>query len=324
MTKILEGNVRPGVTVLMPVRNGARYLENSMSNILENCSKADEIIIVEDNSSDDSMQQLKEWAKRDSRIRVVKNRKAGIVSALNLGLQLSSNNWIARFDVDDQYPRNRIDLQMGYLQEGCVAVFSDYDLRGEGTTPLGRIVGAINSDAVSLSLVSGQRTPHPSVIYRKDSVISVGGYREEDFPAEDLSLWLRLSRSGKLISAPRVLLDYRINQHSVTMQNQNSSKRKRIELMQSIGIHSPDVTSTCNNWREYINDSKNHDDSMCRSILLLRDLMLIHEITGLKAFKGGLRVPILETKLFKVDLLNELVKLNKERKMRHRYRMRLD
>jgi glycosyltransferase involved in cell wall biosynthesis len=70
-----------------------------------------ELIIVDDFSEDDTMLIISYFQNLDSRIQVIKNAKPGLVNALNLGIKESSNEWIARCDVDDTYDANRINIQ---------------------------------------------------------------------------------------------------------------------------------------------------------------------------------------------------------------------
>ena len=211
----LRNKWSPSISVLLPVRNGVKYFQRAKLSLLQNCSNFDEIIIVDDKSEDGTTKLISEWEKLDSRVKMVKGGGRGLVSALNAGLNLATNDWIARVDIDDTYSANRLRLQRNLISDERVAIFSDYRIIDFDGKDLGVITSAVFPEAVSISLVSSQRTAHPSVLMRKQAVLAVGGYRSEDFPAEDLSLWLRLSRVGKLISSPSVLLNYQLNPNYV-------------------------------------------------------------------------------------------------------------
>lgn len=225
------------ITALLPVKDGSIFLEKSRMAITSNCHEEDEILVVDDGSVDNSLSKLLLWANEDLRVRVISNPNPGLVNALNLGIIESSNRYIARFDVDDDYENYRISKQRERLEEGIVAVFSDYDFKTPSGRHLGNIPSAVSASAVSISLVSSQRTAHPSVLFDKEAVIAVGGYREEDFPAEDLSLWLRLSRAGNLISIPETLLHYRLSPNSITGQKRNEALSQRDKLITTIKIN---------------------------------------------------------------------------------------
>lgn len=120
--KILHGNV----TILLPVRNGQMYINKSISNLKTIARAHDEILVVEDGSTDASAKLLQEQARTDSRIRIIDGRAKGLVHGLNLGIKEAVNELIARADIDDHYSSERIPKQLGFLTSGVGGVFSDY------------------------------------------------------------------------------------------------------------------------------------------------------------------------------------------------------
>ena len=261
------------ISVVMPVKNGAEFIP-ALSHTLDlNLGKNDEILVIEDHSDDNSFQELNLWAKRNEKVRVIQNRGFGIVEALNFGISESKNTWIARFDVDDLYANNRLESQRKFLQPDTVAVFSDYSFFSNSHDNLGSIQSAITNSATKLSLVSGQRTAHSSAIFNKYAFNHAGGYRKEDFPAEDLSLWLRLSRLGDFCSVPNILMKYRIGLNSVTATRRAESISKKEELLRKIGIEDSVVENAINEWDESLNVYKHFENESRRKLLLFRDII---------------------------------------------------
>jgi glycosyltransferase involved in cell wall biosynthesis len=209
----------PRISVVMPVKNGELFVEKSLRSILENIDLDDEVIVINDKSTDSTAEILDKFAVTDSRINVLQNIESGLVSALNFGVSQSKNPWIARFDVDDRYPKNRITEQRKLIADEVVAIFCDYEIFTPKEISLGVIPSAVNHDAILLSLVNGVRTPHPGAIFSKNAFLQAGGYIQNDFLAEDLSLWMRMSSLGKFTSVPKVLLYYRKSESSITGSN---------------------------------------------------------------------------------------------------------
>lgn len=224
------------VTVLMPVKDGARYLDKALSSLKKNISRDDEVLIIDDFSSDYTWEKLNNHLEDFPQLRIIKNVKSGLVNALNLGLREAKNEWIARFDVDDNYAEHRLELQRAQIREGVVAIFSDYSFWTRKGIFLGRIPSPIFPEATALSLLKSQRTAHPSVLLNKQLAIGVGGYRPHDFPSEDLSLWLRLTRVGDLISLPEELLYYQLSPTSVSSSLYSQAKKRSRELIEEIGL----------------------------------------------------------------------------------------
>ena len=278
------------VTFLIPIRNGSQYLTNLFSSLQTMVRKTDEILVIDDGSEDDTFLKLHEYSVDN--LRIIRNSKPGLVNALNLGLKESQNILIARVDVDDSYLSGRIPRQLEFLDNNTVAVFSDYLFRDKFNKSLGTIYSAIFPSAVSVSLISSQRTAHPSVLFRKDAVLDVGGYRADDFPAEDLSLWLRLSRVGDLKSAPSTLLKYYLNPFGVSASKSNLMKIKKIEHLTNIGINSKDVSNLNLNFEKIMNNYDAYPNSAERKLLLARELMILGKFTKFKSteFNNGIRI----------------------------------
>ena len=102
----------PDVTVLMPVRNGARYLEAAVASILAQRLRNFEFIVCDDGSTDDTPDMLARHAARDTRIRVLTLPQPGLVVALNHGMVEARAAWVARMDADDVAWPDRLAVQL--------------------------------------------------------------------------------------------------------------------------------------------------------------------------------------------------------------------
>jgi glycosyltransferase involved in cell wall biosynthesis len=221
---------RQSISFLLPVKNGEKFIDRSLRYMEQNLSADDEIVIVNNGSTDNTLNILNNWAKFKSNVNIIDSQKKGLVNALNTGIAAAEKEWIARFDVDDIYPANRISETKKFLKYDISCVFTDYQLGTDSGKVLGIIPSAIGADQTYLSLVSNRRTAHPSACFNRTAAIEVGGYLEEDFPSEDLSLWLRLSHVGKLVSIPKVLLNYRLSPNSVS----NINRTKAINMKNTL------------------------------------------------------------------------------------------
>jgi hypothetical protein len=137
---------------------------------------------------------------------------------------------------------------MEMIDEKVVCVFSDYRIRGTEGQDLGLIPSPVDPLPTLMSLVTNLRTPHPVVIMRKDAVLRIGGYRESDFPAEDLSLWLRLSEVGDLVSVPEELFTYFLHKNSITATRYLESKQKAHLLYMANNLFSDTTLDALSNF----------------------------------------------------------------------------
>jgi glycosyltransferase involved in cell wall biosynthesis len=277
------------VTAILPIKNGLNYIERARHQLVNTCRDNDEILVIDDNSVDGSTAVLEKWASEDQRVRVMKNSGEGLVSALNLGVKESTNQWIARFDVDDTYNFERIHKQISSIKDNVVAVFSDYEILRPDGQSLGIIPSPVNSDAVAVSLISSRRTAHPSVLFPREAVMSVGGYLSSDFPAEDLSLWLRLTRTGQLVSVPEVLLNYELGLNSVSGQKRDLIQRKTSSLIRDVGIESASLNSAYQRVDELIESYSDLNFGCERQILFIQELSKALKISGKSTMLGPVK-----------------------------------
>ena len=261
-------------SLVMPIRNGSRFIQTLRKNVESLMRAGDEFVVVDDNSEDSSYKMLQNWASENPQIRLISNPTPGLAHALNLGIRESTHNFIARVDADDTYDSSRLFSQEIQLSGDCVAVFSDYTFHDEADRDLGYIASAITPLSTSLSLLSSSRTPHPSVVFRKDVFNFVGGYKQTDFPCEDLSLWLRFDKVGLLKTVPKPLLRYRLNKTGVTSTKREQMQGKRIQLINDLGVRDDLRIASVDSWEKEISQLDNNSLGNIRRILLLRDFRM--------------------------------------------------
>ena len=263
------------LTAIVPVKNGSAYISTAIPRILQNLDSNDELIVIDDSSTDNSLELIREICKLDSRVISLQNPGEGIVDALNHGLDSAKFELIARFDIDDHYQLDRLSKQRNFLKANVVAVFCDYNVISEKFEPLGTIYSPVLSFATKLSLRNNQRTPHPGVLFSKSHCLAVGGYRKGDEGVEDLSLWLRLSTVGDLISIPESLFSYRIHENSTTWTKREEIQKKKAAILEEFPIQSNEVIQSRRRLGEAICFYKTLSGSYFRIALLIRELLLL-------------------------------------------------
>ena len=315
------------ISGVLPVHNGEKFIDKSIPLILSNLNFDDELLIINNGSTDCSYKKLEKWSNIDSRINLITTKTPGLVKALNLGIEESCNNWIARFDIDDNYESDRLKHQRDALSEKTVAIFTDYDIFSASHNYLGTIPSALDANAVSVSLISSQRTAHPSALFSKEAVISAGSYRDIDFPAEDLSLWLRMSRLGDLISIPKTLLHYRLSTGSITGSKRNEAKEITKKLLIDIGINQKKAMSLIENFESVIELYKKNNYARARELLILKDLYHLSKNTKidakLKEKISQLLIQLIPKYVLNIPNLQAVKLLRKEQVLRNKVRQSL-
>ena len=269
----------PSIAAVMPVRNAANFLKSALASISANIDYLDEVIIVDDGSTDSSSKIIRAWVQDYPKAQLLTTSGVGLVKSLNLAMSVVQSEYVARFDADDKYDPRRIANQSAAIQPDIVGVFCDYSIFSGSGRRMGYIPSPIFPDETAISLIRSQRTPHPGVIFNVHAARAVGGYQVEDFPAEDLSLWLRLSRVGSLISVPELLLDYRISSKSISSTNSTKMRNKKIQLLDEVGLNSNSLKSAMEKFHSLENSYLDETHSEVRRILHLLELRAAIENT---------------------------------------------
>lgn len=205
----------PDISVLLPVFNAEATLKECIDSILNQTCENFELVVVEDHSTDSSVQVLNQY--NDARIRVIKNQNKGLVSALNFGLEFCRANLVARMDADDIMRQERLSKQKQYLDDNVhvelvasqVRKFPEGMLQNGYKEYIRWQNTCISAEEINRQIYIESPFAHPTVMFRKDIVLSMGGYREGLFP-EDYDLWLRMFYAGHVMEKiPEVLLDWR-------------------------------------------------------------------------------------------------------------------
>lgn len=307
-----------GISALIPVKNGSSFLGSFLPSLVTNMRSQDEIVFVNDHSEDDSLSKIVDYFKNFNKLKVqvLNNKGEGLVSALNLGLDNCSNNWIARFDVDDKYTSDRVESQRELIKDETVAIFTDYEFYLNGNESLGTVPTAINSMATKISLVNSQRTPHPGALINKEAVKSVGSYQKNDFPAEDISLWLRLAKIGDITGVPRSLLQYNFNPNSTSFLKRNEAIAKKHELIIKYGIPNESVKLFTAEMDVIFDSYSKHQMPIRRELLSYNDLITLSAYGYFRRFKPSkIHLKFLQAML-RPNYIIELNKMNLEKKKR--------
>jgi glycosyltransferase involved in cell wall biosynthesis len=198
---------RPLLSVVMPVHNGLPYLDASIASILGQTHDDFEFVIRDDGSTDGSREALRAWKAKDRRIRLFEGEaRLGPSASSNWVVEQSRGRFVARMDADDVSHRDRLRRQLDVLL-GHPAV----DLVGtlwETIDEDGRCVR--RRDRWRLARRSAFAPfPHPSVMFRREAFDRVGGYREPCAFWEDVDLYLRMSRRGRIAVLADALLRIR-------------------------------------------------------------------------------------------------------------------
>jgi glycosyltransferase involved in cell wall biosynthesis len=191
------------VGIVVPLYNKGRFIGRAIDSILRQAHTNWQLTIVDDGSTDNGPEELSGY--RDERIHVLHTENRGLGAARNLGLRETPTEWVALLDADDEWEPEFLSAVIAptRLHEGLVAVFADATARNATIHQRKQEEGVLASyfEARMERLVG----IHPSaVLVHRQSLLDLGGFREERLPAEDIEAWFRLVCAGPMyyVSSP--------------------------------------------------------------------------------------------------------------------------
>ncbi len=228
----------PAVSVLMPCYNASVMVDEALESLARQTLTNIEIICVEDGSTDDTPLRLDRWAEQDSRILVVRQPHAGVITASNHGLQYCTAPYIARMDADDRAHPERLARQAAFLDEhpevdlvsSRVAGFPASKVRRGFALYLEWLNGLLSDADIRREIFIESPLPNPSVTFRREVILRAGGYQDHGW-AEDYDLFLRLYLAGaRFAKLPEVLVEWREHPNRLTRTDPRYSLENFLRL----------------------------------------------------------------------------------------------
>ncbi|MBU1642194.1 glycosyltransferase [bacterium] len=191
------------ISVIIPAYNSVSTLARAIDSVLEQSYRADEIIVVDDGSSD----ATSETAKVYSEVILLRQKNMGVSSARNNGVMMASSEWIAFLDADDTWHTKKLAFQVAYHQKnpGSKCMYTDEVwMSGERELPVPKKYQKPETvrfeEALAFSNIATS-----SVLMQKKLFERLGGFDESLEVCEDYDLWLRILRDEKIDLVPQKL-----------------------------------------------------------------------------------------------------------------------
>lgn len=211
------------ISVVMASYNASNYIGAAIESILNQTYKEFELIIVDDGSTDNTIEIVNRYTQQDNRILLFQAEHGGPSRARNIAIKASKHPWIAILDADDIALPQRLEKQINAATANPKVV------------AWGTAVHHINSKGEIISV--GRHGPqteeqfyqmrqeghlvalyHPTALLKKEIVLKVGGYNPEFPAAQDLELFDQIAEYGPILGLTEPLVLYRVHSQSISMK----------------------------------------------------------------------------------------------------------
>lgn len=218
------------ISVVLPVHNGEKYLEQSIRSVLDQTYENLELIIVNDASTDNSLYIAQKLARDDSRVRIITNSEnLKLPKSLNKGFESANGEYYTWTSDDNYYNATAIEEMVNYLEENrdTSMVCCDFIKMDEITNKEEICKLNVSPEEMICANCVG-----PCFLYRKDITNKIGKYNPEKFLVEDYDYWLRMMLEGNISHISEVLYTYRIHESSLTGTRMTEIMNKTSKLIE--------------------------------------------------------------------------------------------
>ena len=217
------------ITCVLPTYNGEKYIRESIDSVLAQTYENWELIIVNDASTDGTLEIVKEYVNRDKRIFIISNEtNQKLPKSLNIGFAKAKGEYYTWTSDDNAYKPQAFEKMLNVLKTNpnFDMVHCDMDYIDEN----GKIAQELIVDCSLETLLEVNNTIGSCFLYTKAIADKIGGYDESQFLVEDYDYWLRIAFAGQIITLHENLYAHMFHKDSLSTTNLLKVKQKAIAL----------------------------------------------------------------------------------------------
>lgn len=240
------------LTVVTPVYNGEKFLEETIESVLNQTFKDFKYIILNDNSTDSSLSIIEKYQAKDDRIIVVnKEQNVGPANLRNEGIAMAETNFVALIDADDIAMSTRFEKQIKVMEANeklglCGTWFTIFGDKKEKV-----IRHSVTHDELKVQMLNNCGIGNPTVMLRKN-LLGELKFENRFVPAEDYGMFCEFINKAEFYNIPESLLRYRWHPNNIS-QTKEENLRKSEVLIKKRQLENLGVAADNTNFQFYIN-----------------------------------------------------------------------
>ena len=213
----------PLVTIAIPCYNHAVFVQDSIRSVINQTYKNIELIIIDDGSTDQSVNKIKEMLieceQRFTRFEFRDRPNKGLCNTLNEALEWAQGDYFCVIASDDQMLPEKTSLQISSFKSDTVGVFGGVNIINNKNQILSSRVREYSETGFEDILLNKHDLPASSQMFKTEILRQVGGYNP-NVKVEDWDLLLRMSKlNKKMVYIPQLLINYRKHDSNISSDN---------------------------------------------------------------------------------------------------------
>jgi glycosyltransferase involved in cell wall biosynthesis len=217
------------VSVIISTYNDKNTLLHAINSVLNQTYKDFELILINDGSTDCSLNIIKEYLEKDNRIILINKENSGLTKSLNIGLKKAKGKYIARIDADDIWKLTKLEKQIKFLEKnqnyGLIGTaYDEIDEYGNIIYKKQRTLLLLNDKDIKKNIVKFNPFFHSSVVFRKEILSNIGFYNESFKYTQDYEFWIRIISSYKVINLDEILASRRYSENMISIKKEKEQK----------------------------------------------------------------------------------------------------
>jgi glycosyltransferase involved in cell wall biosynthesis len=222
------------VSVVIPAYNAEAFIGEAVESVLAQTHRDVEVIVVDDGSTDGTLQRLAPFA---GKIAIVRQAQGGVSAARNAGVERASGSWVAFLDADDVWLPEKLARQLSAA--AAPVVYTDrYNIGDRGDLP--DIHSGVNrlhdGDIFTTLLVEGNFITASSVMMRRDLFDELGGFFRGLAAAADWDLWIRAAERQLIRCCPEPLVQYRFHGAGMSRNHRKMGQERMLVIDRALRL----------------------------------------------------------------------------------------
>jgi glycosyltransferase involved in cell wall biosynthesis len=202
-----EVNTNIKVSVIIPTYNRARFIKDAIESVLDQTYKNFEIIVIDDGSTDNTLEILTQYARK---IKVLKQDHRGVAAARNKGISVAKGEYLAFLDSDDIWYPLKLEKQLKVMEQTKAGLVHTARYEVDVVTNKRSALLPLLPAKSSKEFLSGKTHISMTVLVAKELVVREGLFDENLQTTQDTDLWVRIAKIADIVYINEPLMDFRM------------------------------------------------------------------------------------------------------------------